>query len=251
MLAAVRGSVGVIDRRSELDPEIAAELEIISGATDRAGRLMRQLLGFSQEHPVVWAFASINDLILDLAPMLERLSGDRVTLAFELDPDVDMVNLERASFDQVLVNLVVNARDAMLPGGAVTIITRNVVLDEEARRRGAVGVGSHVVVEVSDTGEGIPAENLSRIFDPFFTTKPSGAGTGIGLTTVYAFVKRSGGHIEVSSEVERGTRFSLFFPTSDAVAFVDREYPDDANRRLETSGAFPTSVQYNPSSSAR
>jgi signal transduction histidine kinase len=221
MLTAVRGSVAIIDKRVGLAPDVAAELEVISGATDRAGRLMRQLLGFSQHQAVVRVPSSINDLILDLEPMLERLGGDDVRLVMTLDPDTHTVSLERASFDQVLVNLVLNARDAMAAGGTLTIETRNVVLDEAARRRGAPTTGEHIVVEVADTGHGIPPESLARIFDPFFTTKPPGGGTGIGLTTAYAFVKSSGGHIDVASEVGRGTTFRLYFPKADDATLVE------------------------------
>ncbi len=246
MLTAVRGSVGVIANRVGLDPEVAAELEIISGATDRAGRLMRQLLGFSQHQPVARVPSSINDLILDLAPMLERLVGERVTVALNLDPDTQTVNLERASFDQVLVNLVLNARDAMPAGGTLTIATRNTGPSDPRFGRGTPGQGRAVVVEFTDTGHGIPPENLARVFDPFFTTKPSGAGTGIGLTTAYAFVTSSGGRIDLSSEVGRGTTFRLYFPQAeDGLG----QSPEQEGPSVRTSGSYWRDRRFDPGSS--
>jgi len=246
MLAAVRGSMTVIEKHA--DAEVAAELDVILAATDRAGQLMRQLLDFSQERPVVASLSSINDLIVDLAPMLERLVGDGVALRLHLDPEVDVVNIERASFDQALVNLVVNARDAMPTGGEIAIATRTVRLDEAARRHGAPAVGENVVVEISDTGHGVSAEHLPRIFDPFFTTKPAGTGSGIGLTTTYAFVKRSGGHIEVTSSVGLGTTFRLHFPAALDLPVASEPAPVPAVTSMEGDEAEPESPPGAPDS---
>jgi hypothetical protein len=140
-----------------------------------------------------------------------------------LDPEVDHVMFARASFDQAMVNLVVNARDAMPEGGSLTITTRDAVLGEAELRQGAPRAGAHVAVHVSDTGQGIRPEHIPQLFDPFFTTKSAGNGTGLGLTTVYAFMRNSGGHIDVTSTVGQGTTISLFFPVVDAhsPAFTD------------------------------
>jgi signal transduction histidine kinase len=239
MLSAVRGSLGAIGSFAKADPVVAAELNVIESATESAGRLMRQLLGFSQDHRIVRAPTAINDVILDLAPILDRLTRGHMTLALQLDPDVELVSVDRASFEHVLVNLVVNGRDAMPSGGTLTIETRNVTLDGAALRRGALRSGDHVLVTVSDTGQGILPENLPRIFDPFFTTKPAGAGTGIGLTTAYAFVKRSDGHIEVSSEIGEGSTFRLYFPT---VADALSEPESDQRSPLHHPSELPPTV---------
>jgi two-component system cell cycle sensor histidine kinase/response regulator CckA len=138
-----------------------------------------------------------------------------VRVALKLDPEVSDVLLVRASFDQAMVNLVVNARDATAEGGSIIIRTKEVTLDEAALSQGALHSGHHVVVEVSDTGHGIAPEHVHQVFDPFFTTKEAGSGTGLGLTTVYAFVRNSGGHVEVESAVGRGTTISLYFPVAD------------------------------------
>jgi two-component system cell cycle sensor histidine kinase/response regulator CckA len=228
MLTAVRVSLDAIGERAGLDGEVAAELQVISDATQRAGRLMRQLLGFSRHQAVTLAPCVVNDLITQLAPMLRRLAGNKVTISLKLDSDAHAAKIGRASFDQAMVNLVVNARDAMPMGGSVTVESRNVVLDETAVRGGAARAGEYVSVEITDTGQGISPENLSRIFDPFFTTKPLGSGTGIGLTTVYAFVKNCGGHIEVSSQLGRGTTFRIYFPKAGAERAEDAKIPSGA-----------------------
>jgi signal transduction histidine kinase/tetratricopeptide (TPR) repeat protein len=215
MMTAITGSLAAIRHRTALDREVSAEAQTIADVTQRAGRLMKQLLNFSRKQGATQTEHTLNDLIKDMLPMLTRLTGDRVQLVLALDPDVSEVKVGRSNFDQAMVNLVVNARDAMPSGGTITITTRDCVLTEDMVRRGAPNTGPHVQVEVTDTGHGISPEHLHQIFDPFFTTKPAGSGTGIGLATVYAFVRDSNGHVEVSSVVGRGTTMSLFFPTAE------------------------------------
>jgi eukaryotic-like serine/threonine-protein kinase len=216
MLTVIQASLASVRRKVGAEREVAAELEIIADATQRAGRLMRQLLGFSRHQAATPRVSVINDLIAELLPMLQKLAGDRVSVALKLDPDVDDVMLVRASFDQAMVNLVVNARDAMPDGGSITIMTKEVTLDENALREGALRAGHHVVVRVTDSGSGISPEHIHQVFDPFFTTKEAGSGTGLGLTTVYAFVRNSGGHVEVESTVGLGTTISLYFPVAES-----------------------------------
>jgi signal transduction histidine kinase len=150
-----------------------------------------------------------------------------VKVTLHLDPELDHVFLVRSSFDQAIVNLIVNGRDAMPHGGTLVITTREMVLDEAAVRRGAPGAGAYVAVLVTDTGCGIRPEHVPQVFDPFFTTKAAGNGTGLGLTTVYAFIRNSGGHLDVTSTVGKGTTISLFFPSGEAHALVSKA-PSDA-----------------------
>ncbi len=226
MLGAIRGALEGIVHRPGLDPTVTEELQVISGATDRAAMLTGQLLSFSRHQPGPRSICRANALISDLAPMLERLTGSGVRLDLALDPALQAIKVDRTLFDQVIVNLVINASDAMPGGGTLRITTRNVTVDEGAIRRGAAGVGGHVSIEVADTGQGMNADVLARVFDPFFTTKPQGHGTGLGLTMVYAFVKNSGGFIEASSEVGAGTVFRMYFPVvADVLSVPTRRLP--------------------------
>jgi two-component system, cell cycle sensor histidine kinase and response regulator CckA len=155
-------------------------------------------------------------MITQLLPMLQKVAGERVRVTLRLDPDVSDVLLVRASFDQAMVNLVVNARDAMPKGGNIAIVTRNEVAHSPLTNPGSHGANRYVVVEVMDTGQGIASEHIHQVFDPFFTTKAAGNGTGLGLTTVQAFVRNSGGFVNLFSEVGGGTTISLHFPDADA-----------------------------------
>ena len=138
-----------------------------------------------------------------------------VTVVTNLSPAADAVEVDQGSFDQALVNLLINARDAMPNGGTLTITTRNVVLAEPEAQRNNIPPGAWVEVEVADTGEGMSPETLSRIFEPFFTTKPSGSGSGLGLAMVYAFARNCGGSIDVQSELGHGTQFRLYLKRVD------------------------------------
>jgi signal transduction histidine kinase len=214
MLMAIRASLDLLGGRTGLEVGVKEELEIISSATQRAAQLTKQLLSFSRHQPTPLAACQTNDAISELAPMLHRLCGDRIQLEIKLDPSLHVAKMNRTSFDQVLVNLTINARDAMPDGGTLKIETKNVVLDEAAIRRGAPSTGDYVAIEVSDTGHGMSADVLAHVFDPFFTTKPLGGGTGLGLTMVYAFAKNCGGYVELSSDVGQGSAFRIYLPKS-------------------------------------
>jgi signal transduction histidine kinase/CheY-like chemotaxis protein/tetratricopeptide (TPR) repeat protein len=214
MLMAIRASLDLLGGRTGLEVGVKEELEIISSATQRAAQLTKQLLSFSRHQPTPLAACQTNDAISELAPMLHRLCGDRIQIEIKLDPSLHVARMNRTSFDQVLVNLTINARDAMAGGGTLRIETRNVVLDEAAIRRGAPSTGDYVAIEVADTGHGMSADVLAHVFDPFFTTKPLGGGTGLGLTMVYAFAKNCGGYVELSSDVGQGSTFRIYLPKS-------------------------------------
>jgi signal transduction histidine kinase/tetratricopeptide (TPR) repeat protein len=212
MLMAIRASLDLLGGRTGLESSVKDELELISSATQRAAQLTKRLLSFSRHRPTPLALCQTNDVISELAPMLHRLSGARIEIDVKLDPSLHTVKIDRASFDQVLVNLTINARDAMPKGGTLRIETKNVVLDDAAIRRGAPTTGDYVAIEVTDTGHGMSPKVIAHVFDPFFTTKPLGGGTGLGLTMVYAFAKNCGGYVELSSDVGQGSTFRICLP---------------------------------------
>jgi signal transduction histidine kinase/CheY-like chemotaxis protein len=215
MLAAMKVSLCAAQERAASDKELMAELEIMADAMQRAAHLTAQLLSFSRHQPVPVAVHDINQLIVDLEPMLRRVAGPTIEVVVKPSPQASAVEVDQNGFDQALVNLLMNARDAMPNGGTFTISTRHVVLNETAAQHANVPPGEYVEVQVSDTGEGMNAETLSRIFEPFFTTKAPGRGTGLGLAMVYAFARNCGGSIEVSSEVGRGTEFRIYLKKAD------------------------------------
>lgn len=218
MLHLITTGLESLKTNEHLDATALEDLQFIDEGYRRSATLTRKLLSFSRQQPLVLASADLNRTIEDLHPMMRRWVGKDASVEVVLDLDLatPAALTDVASLDQALVNLVINARDAIRGHGTVTISTRKAVLGADAVRRGAPAAGEYVLVEVADTGEGMPPDVLSRIFDPFFTTKPTGKGTGLGLTMVYAFVKQCAGHIEVHSEVGRGTAFRLYLPRADA-----------------------------------
>jgi two-component system, cell cycle sensor histidine kinase and response regulator CckA len=184
---------------SEVTLPVRAELREIRRASSSAASLTRQLLVFSRRMPAVLETLNLNDVIRDVSPMLQRLLGKIVHLSLVLDAADPIVRADRGLLDQVLMNLLINGRDAMSDGGTLTIATR----DDEP---------DHVTLEVSDTGYGMPPEVRAKIFEPFFTTKDPGKGTGLGLATVYTIVTQAGGTIEVESAAGRGTTFRISLP---------------------------------------
>ncbi|MBX3223532.1 MAG: response regulator [Labilithrix sp.] len=238
MLAAMKVALSAARERASLDAELTIELDIISQATTRAAQLTSQLLSFSRHQPVPVAVHDVNQLISTLEPMLRRVVGSKVVVSTDLSPAVDAVEVDQGSFDQALVNLLINARDAMPSGGTLKITTRNVVLGETVAQRNSLPPGPYVEVEVADTGEGMSAETVSRIFEPFFTTKPSGSGSGLGLAMVYAFARNCGGSIDVSSEVGQGTQFRLYLKR------IERKRTSRPVRPLTASVTPPTVIKH-------
>jgi PAS domain S-box-containing protein len=207
----------LIDQLPEGD--LRADARELNTAGQHAAELTRQLLAFSRRQLLAPRVVQPNAQIAAMESMLRRVVGEDVEVTMLLDPSVGNVYADPSQLEQIVMNLVVNARDAMPRGGAVTIATRNVVLDEsDCALHVGVTPGRYVRMAVTDTGQGIAPALLPRIFEPFFTTKEQGKGTGLGLSTVHGIVSQSGGHVRVTSELERGTNFEVYLPRIDAPA---------------------------------
>jgi nitrogen-specific signal transduction histidine kinase/ActR/RegA family two-component response regulator len=195
------------------DSRARRDIEEIQNAGERAADLTRQLLAFSRRQVLTPRPLDLNAVVQNMEGLLRRLIHEDVELVTVCAPNLEIVRADQGQVEQILMNLAVNARDAMPRGGTLTIETKNRELDERyAREHVTLRAGSYVLLEVRDTGEGMNEETKSRMFEPFFTTKEQGKGTGLGLSTVYGIVQQSGGHIEVQSEVGRGTTFQIYLP---------------------------------------
>jgi CheY-like chemotaxis protein len=189
------------------------DVEEIRKAGLRASGLTRQLLAFSRKQVLQARPLAVNDVLRELEKMLRRLIGEDIELALELAGDLATVKADPGQIEQVVMNLVINSRDAMPNGGRVTIATLNAAFGAQgAPAQSEIKSGRYVLLSVRDEGTGMDPATLSRIFEPFFTTKEQGKGTGLGLATVYGIVKQSGGHVFVESEVGQGTTFKIYLP---------------------------------------
>lgn len=221
LLTAITGYSELSLRKLRSDDPLRRNLEEIKKAGDRAAALTRQLLAFSRKQVLQPKILDLNSVVLDFEKMLQRLIGEDIELRTVLEPEIGSLKADPGQIEQVIMNLVVNARDAMPQGGKLTIETKNVFLDENyARQRAVVIPGSYIMLAVSDTGTGIDQETQKRIFEPFFTTKAMDQGTGLGLATVYGIIKQSGGYIWVYSEMGQGSSFKIYLPR------VDDDMPD-------------------------
>jgi PAS domain S-box-containing protein len=197
---------------------VTARLEPITEAVLRASALTRQLLAFSRTQPLNPTRTDLNDLVSDTGKLLHRALGEHIEIDSALAGGLWTVNIDRTQLETALVNLCVNARDAMPGGGKLLIETRNVSLDKDnITQANDVAPGDYVMLSVTDTGSGMSPETRAKVFEPFFTTKEVGKGTGLGLSMVYGFIKQSNGHITIHSELGRGTTFRLYLPRNDGV----------------------------------
>jgi two-component system, cell cycle sensor histidine kinase and response regulator CckA len=219
LLGVIIGYSQVLKRRLDPGSALLEHAEEIEKAGQRAASLTRQLLAFSRQQILTPAVLNMNDLILDMAKMLPRLLGEDVAVSTSLYADLGMVKADQGQIEQVIMNLAVNARDAMPQGGKLLIETANVELDQAyAWQHPGAKPGHYVMLALTDSGIGIDAETLAHIFEPFFTTKELGKGTGLGLATVYGVVKQSGGYIWVDSKPGQGASFQIFLPRIEETA---------------------------------
>lgn len=213
ILAAILMQAEVASTAENLPIDVEESLVEIRNCAERAANLTRQLLVFSRRQVMQRKLLDVNDSVTNLARMLQRVLGADVRLQLHLQPEVAPIRADAGMFDQVLLNLAVNARDAMPLGGCLTIETSQVHFEQQqSGAMGDVARGSYVCLLVSDTGEGISADIMPRIFEPFFTTKEAGKGTGLGLATVFGIVKQHQGGVDVKSEPGKGTTFRIFWP---------------------------------------
>ena len=209
MLTAIGGYTAFALEHADEGSPLRSDLDEIRKATERAALLTRQLLAFSRKQVLTPELLDLNEIVAELETMLRPLIGEDIVLTMKLDPALGQIEADPGQLHQVVMNLVVNARDAMPAGGALSIETANAdVVDELGE--GSIAPGRYVTLTVRDAGEGIDEATLSQIFEPFFTTKDSDKGTGLGLSTVYGIVKQSGGFIAVESEVGVGSEFTMY-----------------------------------------
>ncbi len=215
ILAVIMMQVGLAGTDRSLAPETRETLNDIKAAAERAANLTRQLLAFSRRQVMRSRPLDLNEIVTNLTKMLQRILGEDVRLQLNLHSRPLMTRADAGMLDQVLLNLVINARDALPDGGQLFIETsEKTFTEEESATIPDALPGRHVCLRVTDTGSGIPAEHLARVFEPFFTTKEPGKGTGLGLSTVFGIVKQHGGSITVNSEVGKGTTFQIFLPAT-------------------------------------
>jgi len=206
----------LLDRHGSDDPSFSDIMQIKQN-TNRAGNLVRQLLAFSRRQTLQPKVIAITDALNDLSNLLRRLIGENITLELNHGIDVDLIRTDPGQFDQVIINLAVNARDAMPGGGVIDISTERVAVETSIQRGHEVmPAGEYILIKVVDTGSGIAKEDIGRIFEPFFSTKVVGEGTGLGLSTVYGIIRQSDGYIFVDSALGEGSTFSLYLPAFSA-----------------------------------
>ena len=230
LLTSIMGYTDLLAKKlTEDDPSgpLRRYADNILSAANRAANLTQQLLSLSRRHAVQMLVLDLNGVVAEFERMLRRVIGEDIELTIHSEGTLGRVKADPIQIEQVLMNLAVNARDAMPGGGKLSIETKNVVLDKSyARRRREVAPGPYVMIAVSDTGHGMDAEVQSHLFEPFFTTKEKGKGTGLGLSTAYGIVKQTGGHIEVESAPGKGSAFKIYLPgTEEPPALLSSPQP--------------------------
>jgi signal transduction histidine kinase/ActR/RegA family two-component response regulator len=216
LLTVIKGHSDILQERGKSDNSLQASSSQIAKAADRAAALTRQLLAFCRMQMLEPKVIDLNALVSEMCRLLRRLVREDIAFTFQAGESLGRVKADPGQIEQVIINLTVNACDAMPSGGKLTIETRNVIVDEQlARTRHPVAPGAYVLLSVADTGQGMDANTKARIFEPFFTTKVQGKGTGLGLATVYGVVKQSGGCIRVDSAPGKGARFEIYLPRTE------------------------------------
>src|SRR5580692_3163843 len=230
LLTGIIGSLDIVRRRMDANrvEDIPRFIDLASGSAEKAGVLTHRLLAFARRQSLDIRPNDINRLVANLEDLLRRTLGEHIELKCSLPADTWRAFTDANQLESALLNLAINSRDAMPDGGRLTIETVNVHLDAAYKsRQGDVDPGDYVAIGVSDTGSGMPGDVVAKAIDPFFTTKPVGEGTGLGLSTIYGFVKQTGGHLRIDSEVGHGTTVNLYLPRALQNA-ADAEKPKDA-----------------------
>jgi PAS domain S-box-containing protein len=219
ILMVIMANVDALEEEKKLAPQLGDRIKGIGEATQRAADLTRQLLAFSRKQALRPQRTDINGLVTSTGSLLRRTLGEQIEIESILTEDLWHAEIDRAQLESALINLCINARDAMPDGGRLLIETSNTTLDRDyVAQNPDAAAGDYVMLVVTDTGKGIAADVLDKVFEPFFTTKESGKGTGLGLSMVYGFVRQSRGHIRIYSEVDRGTSVKLYLPRIDAAS---------------------------------
>jgi two-component system cell cycle sensor histidine kinase/response regulator CckA len=216
LLMVIGGYTEVMLSQLTVGHPLFSKAEAIQQASDRATTLTRQLLAFSRKQLLELKVVDVNAIVADMERLLRPLIGEDIELTTQLEPSVGCTRADAGQLEQVIMNLVVNAKDALPSGGKICIRTASVMLDDSYRPENTfIKPGPYIMISVSDSGQGMDRETQARIFEPFFTTKEKGKGTGLGLSTVYGIIKQSGGYVFVQSELGRGTVFTIYFPRVD------------------------------------
>jgi PAS domain S-box-containing protein len=224
VLTVITGTIGILSDAVADRPELAAITTLIDDAAERGAQLTKHLLAFARKQPLQPREIDVNALTLEAAKLLHPTLGEQITILPQLSEDAWPAMVDPGQLSTAILNLALNARDAMPAGGTLVLETRNVFLDDGyASMNPDVDAGNYVMIAVSDTGSGIPPDLLDRVFDPFFTTKEVGKGTGLGLSMVFGFVKQSGGHIKIYSEEGHGTSVKIYLPRSSGVQETELE----------------------------
>ena len=219
ILTVITGTIEILEEGVADRPELAAIAKMIDEAATRGSELTRNLLAFSRRQPLQPRKTNVNELVMETARLLRPTLGENIEIESMLDDDASAALIDPSQLSTSLLNLAINARDAMPNGGKLTFETRDIALDESyVEMNPDVSSGSYVMIAVSDNGAGIPAAIIDKVFEPFFTTKELGKGTGLGLSMVYGFVKQSGGHIKIYSEEDHGTTIKMYLPLATALA---------------------------------
>ena len=227
LLTVVTGNLEMALRRVEAGSRTARNIDSALEGARRAAALTHRLLAFSRQSPLQPASVDLNAVIAGMTDLVRRTLGETIAIKTRLAGELWPVQADRNQIENALLNLCVNARDAMPEGGTLTLETRNTEIDAAywAVAGGEMRPGPYVLVTVADTGTGMPAEVKGRVFEPFFTTKPVGKGTGLGLSQVFGFMRQSGGYAAVDSEVDEGTTVCLFFPRAASAAAAETSAP--------------------------
>ena len=232
ILTVITGTIGILGDAVADRPELASIAKLIDDAAERGAQLTKHLLAFARKQPLQPREVDVNALAMEAAKLLHPALGEQIEVSPKLSDDAWSAQADPNQLTTAILNLALNARDAMPHGGKITLETRNVYLDESyASIHSDVAVGNYVMIAVSDTGTGISPENLEKVFDPFFTTKDVGKGTGLGLSMVFGFVKQSGGNVKIYSEVGHGTSVKIYLPRSSGLQETASEAEASSNVR--------------------